>query len=25
MSPEAAHFAAMRQFGNVTKMKEKSH
>jgi predicted permease len=25
MIPEAAHFAAMRQFGNVTKMKEKSH
>ena len=24
-SPEAAHFAAMRQFGNVTKLKERSH
>ncbi len=25
MNPEAAHFAAMRQFGNVTKLKERSH
>jgi predicted permease len=25
MTPEAAHYAAMRQFGNVTRVKEKSH
>jgi hypothetical protein len=25
MTPEAAHYAAMRQFGNTTRLKEKSH
>ena len=25
MTPEAAHYAALRQFGNVTKLKEQSH
>src|ERR1700691_2913397 len=25
MTPEAAHYAAMRQFGNTTRVKEKSH
>src|ERR1700683_5297155 len=25
MAPEAAHYAAMRQFGNATKLREQSH
>src|SRR5579864_5632447 len=25
MSPESAHYAAMRQFGNATRLKERSH